>query len=311
MFIGYFPQEWTIFLNIGALCAVLFGVFLGIRSDVKPFKDLVILLVMIFSLLVSSIIFDSHFLHKFADNGETYPKPLYGCPDLQKYLEATPDFRNPLPSTWKEIIEQPECRSGAIATILVSSALAWGSAFLLSVFFCLMLRFGLNRVRTSTTQEVIVTDTLIAPSSTDTHQDISFEYTVDSLEEYEVWLEHLCDRISTKYRDQKTGWDGHVFRDFILDGFTDIQKKVFKEGFKDGENGIKVSFNWGSFQSLTNRGISKEFVIEILGWKAECSKISMRKLLEGFNMYYKRKNKKKEEFFKDVVPIADKLKSEL
>ncbi len=310
MFTGYFPQEWILFLSIGAICAALLGVIFGMRRDIKSFKALTILLAVILSLIVSSIAFDFHYLHEFADNGETYPRPLYGCPDLQRYLETIPAFRNPSPSTWKDIIEQPECGFGIIATVLVSSVLAWGSIFLLSVFFYLILRFGLDRIRTSTKQDVSVHNASIMSPSVEICQDIPLEYTVDSLKNNEL-LKQLCQRISTSYRDQETGWDGHIFRDFILDDFIDSQKQVFKKGFKDGDNGKKVSFNWGSFQSLTNRGISENFVIEILEWKAECSNISMQKLLEKFNMYYKRKSQKKEEFFKNIATIAEKLKSEL
>lgn len=317
MFIGYFPQEWILFLSIGALCAALLGVFLGMRHDVKSFKALAILLTVILSLVVSSIVFDFHYLHKFADSGETYPKPLYGCSDLQKYLEAVPVFRNPSSSTWKDLTEQPECLSGAIATILVSSVLAWSGVFLLCAFFYIALRFGLNRVRTPQKQDVITHNLSTAPSSTDIYQDIPFEYTIASLngdDQAEGIIDCIFENICIGDNEQPDGWDGHIFREFIIQDFKrdQEQKKTFKEGFKvrGNEAGKKINITWTSFLALKNRAPSEETAKEILEWKAMCAKTSLRTLLGKFVMYYEN-NGKNPKFFKDVTTIPEKFESEL
>jgi hypothetical protein len=317
MFIGYFPQEWILFLSIGAICAAFLGVIFGIRCDIKSFKGFAILLAVILSLLVSSIAFDFHYFHEFADNGETHPKPLYGCSDLQRYLETVPAFRNPSPSTWKDLIEQSECRSGAIATILVSSILAWSSVFLLFAFFCLVLRFGLNRVCISTTQDLSAPNIPIATPSTAICQEISSEYFIASLDgdkEAEKLIECIFHNICIGDNEQPDGWDGHIFREFIIQDFKrdQLQKKTFKEGFKvkGNEAGKKVNITWTSFLALKNRAPSEETAKEILEWKAMCAKTSPRTLLGKFVMYYEE-NGKNPEFFKDVISIAEKLKSEL
>lgn len=313
MFIGYFPDEWILFLGIGAICAALFGLLLGMRHDVKSFKALAILLTAILSLIVSSIAFDFHYLHTFSNNGETHPKPLYGCSNLEKYLEKVPVFLNPSPATWKDLTEQSECRSGAIATILVSSLLAWSSVFLLFAFFYIALRFGINRVRTSTTQGVIIHDTAIEPPSIDVYQEIPLEYTLASLDEDASKLVNcICSHISASKTDQSAGWDGHVFMDFIYNKLNSEQKEVFKGGLKakGNEIGKKVNMTWTSFTSLKNRGISSDRTKEILEWNAICTKTPLRTLLEKFVIYYE-KNGKNPKFSKDIAPISEKLKSGL
>ena len=316
MFIGYFSQEWILFLSIGAICAACLGVLFGMRHDVKSFKIFALLLTVILSLVISSIVFDFHYLHEFSDNEKTYPKPLYGCSDLQKYLETIPAFRNPSPSTWKDLIEQPECSSGAIATIIVSSVLAWGSVFALFVFFCTVLRLGLNKVSTAfrpqSKQSQDVQNTEIQSPIIDVTQDtISSEYTAASLDEdTNELLNCICRHISASKTGQLDGWDGHIYRDFILDDLTSEQEKRFKTGFRDGENSERIGIKWNAFQGLKGRGISKKTAIKIFEWKAICINTSLRKLLGKFVVYYEKKGKNPE-FFKDVAPIAKKIKSEL
>ncbi len=320
MFIGYFPQEWILFLNVGAICAALLGVLVGMRHDVKSFKILALLLTVILSLVISSIAFDFHYLHEFADNGETYPKPLYDCSDLQKYLETVSAFRNPSPSTWKDLIEQPECSSGAISTIIVSSVLAWGSVFALFVFFCTVLRLGLNKVstafRSQNEQNQNIQDTKIQSLIIDAIQDtIPSEYTMASLDEDAIKLiDCIFRRICVGNNEQPDGWDGHIFREFIIKDFErdQEQKKTFKEGFKAKGNktGEKVNITWTSFLALKNRALSEEAIKEILEWKAMVAKTSLRTLLGKFVVHYEKK-KENLEFFKDVAPIAKKIKSEL
>jgi hypothetical protein len=313
MFIGYFPQEWILFLSIGAICAALLGVLLGMRHDLKSFKVLTALLAVILSLIASSIAFDFHYLHEFADNGETYPRPLYGCSDLQRYLETVPAFRNPSPSTWKDLVEQSECRSGAIATVLVSSVLVWGNIFLLSVFFCLMLRFGLNRVRTPEKQDVITHNSSTAPPSTDIYQDIPFEYTIASLDkDAKELVDRICHHISASKSGQLAGWDGYVFLDFVWSKLNSEQKEVFKGGLKTkgDDTSRKVNMTWTSFTGLKGRGIAPDRTKEILEWNAICTKRPLRTLLEEFVIYYEKKGKNPE-LFKDIAPISEKLKSGL
>lgn len=316
MFIGYFPQEWIVFLSIGAICAAFLGVIFGIRCDIKSFKALVILLTVIFSLVISSIAFDFHYLHKFSDNGETYEKPIYGCSNLQRYLETIPDFRNPSPSEWKNHIEQPECRFGAITTIIVSSAFAWSSIFVLFAFFYTVSRFGLNEFLTvfhlHNKQSQNTQNTDIQLSITGVTQDIILsEYAAASLDDDANKLVNcICHHISASNTGQLDGWDGHVFRDFIFDDLTSEQEKSFKTGFKDGENSEKVGIKWNAFQGLKGRGISKKTAIKIFEWKAMCTNTSLRKLLGKFVVYYEKKGRNPE-FFKDVAPIAEKIKSEL
>ncbi len=94
------------------------------------------------------------------------------------------------------------------------------------------------------------------------------------------------------------------------DDLTSEQEKSFKTGFKDGENSEKVGIKWNAFQGLKGRGISKKTAIKIFEWKAMCTNTSLRKLLGKFVVYYEKKGKNPE-FFKDVAPIAEKIKSEL
>lgn len=235
MFIGYFPDEWILFLSIGAFIAALFGLYSGLRHDVKSIKPLFILVTVIFPLIASSIAFDFYYLHTFSDNGETHPKPLYGCSDLEKYLEKIPAFRNPSPSTWKDLIEQPDCRSGAIVTILVSSLLAWSGVFLLFAFFCLMLRFCLIQIRTTAKPDLNIYNNEMPLSNTDIIQDIPSEYTIESLdgdEKAEKLMECLLNNICIGQDQQPDGWDGHIFREFIIQD-SSIMKKGKTNSRKD------------------------------------------------------------------------------
>lgn len=355
MFVGYFPQEWLAFLIIGALCAVLFGVLFGIRHEIKSFKSLFVLIAVTFVLIFSSNAFDELYLHNFADNGETHAKPLYGCSKLEEYLETVPEYRNPIPANWKDIIDQPECRTGVITTIFISYLFAWSSVFFLSYFFCVAFRLAKNQLQVSVKQDVEESrDTKTKPPSTDQslapvkhnikeskhteieslnadeNQDIpSEEYTFASLgEDAETLAKWIFHNICIGDNHQEDGWDGHIFREFIMQDFKydSEQKTKFKAGFKGEENSanIKVNFTWKSFLGMKNKARSKERIIEILEWKAECARTRLRILLGKFVAHCENEKNKYHnsdffnpniknipEFFKDVKSIAEKLKSEL
>lgn len=230
-------------------------------------------------------------------------------------METIPAFRNPLPSTWKNIIEQPECRSGAITTILFSCTIAWSSIFLLFAFLYLALKFGFNRIRVPVKLGASIQNTEITPPNTDASQAIPFEYTLASLdgdEDAEKLIKCIIRNICVGGDHQPDNWDGHIFREFIIQDFNlkrnSERKKIFKDGFKvEGEkNDKKVNIRWTSFLGLKNRAPSEETTREILEWKALCDEMPLRILLGKFIVYYKAKGKNPN-FLKEIKSIEEKF----
>lgn len=234
-------------------------------------------------------------------------------------METVPAFRNSSPSTWKDIIEQPECRSGAITTILFSCIIAWSSIFLLFAFLYLVLKLGFNRIRVPVKLGASIQNTEITPPNTDSSQAIPFEYTFASLDgdkDIEKLIKCIIRNICVGGDQQPNGWDGHVFREFIIQGYNpkrnSERKKVFKGGFKvEGEKtGKRVNITWTSFLGLKNRAPSEETTREILEWKAMCDEMPLRTLLGKFIVYY-QDNGKNPTFLKEIKSIEEKFKSEL
>ncbi len=343
MFVGYFPQDGLMFLIIGALCTALFGILFGMFREVKSFKGLFVLFLVTIGLIASSVAFDHPYLREFEENGETYPEPLFGCSGLQKHIEERTGTATPLEfNTWESFIKQPECRTGVLATISISYLFAWSSVFFLFYFFSAAFRLVKNQFQASVKQHVEENrDTKTKPPSTvqfqapvkqdaeehckteppntDENQDIPFEYTYASLDEDAIALiDCICDQISTKKNNKASpGWDGEIFRNFVLHGFKHYpqREEKFQKGFKEkGEQGgqhEKVNYLWSSFSALGSRGLANKTAIRILEWRAACTETPLRTLLGEFIVYYEKNGKNRAEFFENIKPIAEKIKSEL
>ena len=157
-------------------------------------------------------------------------------------------------------------------------------------------------------------------SDTDIIQDIPSEYTIGSLdgdEEAEKLMECLLNNICIGQAQQPDGWDGHIFREFIIQDYkhNEERKNIFKEGFKIKGNEVdkKVNITWTSFNGIKNRAPSRETVIAILEWKARCDKTPLKTLLGKFVAYCGNTNNRlnNPDFFKAAAPITEIFKSEL
>jgi len=266
-------DQWPIIAMIGNVAAAMLGLYFGLVMR-KGIRVSLIIFTILITICFASITFNDVYIWSLKDSGEILPKPLFGCPSFDNYIN-NPYLSeyNHQTEIWYEEINMPECKAATLSTILLSLSLSFITSFLSFLFFTLITR----TIRKKSHQTKIDDDNPI---------DISHEYRAASLVDKKdnALLKYITDCIED-VADPKKPFKkelAQTFRGFIrivsgrggkrpMDAFESYQKKNFK-------------FSATAYSKFGNQNVTRntEAIIEAV---CSFSEIPFRTFLAMFFLY--------------------------